>query len=108
MQTDKGLPADQALEPTERTKLKRFPVRGKFDRATINGILDSTPIGHMAFNHRGPALLPTVFGERTIMCIFTDLQRTECLPLWRRSENVVSWQRELTASCWRGPHFIIP
>jgi uncharacterized protein len=61
MQTDKELAADQALEPTERTKLKRFPVRGKFDRATINGILDSTPIGHMAFNHRGPALLPMVF-----------------------------------------------
>ena len=50
------------LEATERTRLRRFPVRGQFDRGTINSILDTTPIGHIGFNNQdGPAVLPMVF-----------------------------------------------
>ena len=35
------------LEPTARTTLRRFPVRGSFDRATVYGILDKAPIVHI-------------------------------------------------------------
>jgi nitroimidazol reductase NimA-like FMN-containing flavoprotein (pyridoxamine 5'-phosphate oxidase superfamily) len=61
MQADEDEALKDKLEATERTRLRRFPVRGQFDRVTINSILDITPIGHIGFNHSGPAVLPMVF-----------------------------------------------
>ena len=53
------------LEPTARTKLRRFPVRGSFDKATVYAILDKAPIVHIGFNKDGaPAMLPMVFWRR--------------------------------------------
>ena len=53
------------LEPTARTTLRRFPVRGSFDRATVYGILDKAPIVHIGFNKDGaPAMLPMAFWRR--------------------------------------------
>jgi len=52
---------DERVEVSARTKLRRFPVRGKFDRVTINSILDSAPLAHIAFETDSPAILPMVF-----------------------------------------------
>lgn len=50
------------LEVTPRTRIRHFPQQGKYDTDTIYGILDKTPIGHVAFNKDGlPAMLPMVF-----------------------------------------------
>lgn len=50
---------------TARTKLRRFPVRGSFDTATVYGILDKAPIAHIGFTKDGtPAMLPMVFWRR--------------------------------------------
>lgn len=51
----------QRLNPTERTRLKRFPARGRFERATINEILDAAVVAHLGFDWHGPAVLPMVF-----------------------------------------------
>ncbi len=55
---------DEELDITQRTRLRRFPIRGHFDRATINAILDAAPLAHIAFDHPGPAILPMVFWRR--------------------------------------------
>ena len=49
------------LEKTNRTKLRRFPLRGKFDKKTIFAILDKAPIAHIAFQFDTPAILPMAF-----------------------------------------------
>ncbi len=49
------------LEVTKRTKLRRFPVRGRFDKGTIYKILDATPLAHIGFQGETPSVLPTVF-----------------------------------------------
>lgn len=56
-----GVDRDEKLKVSERTRLRRFPVRGKFERATINEILDAAPMAHVGFDYRGPAVLPMVF-----------------------------------------------
>lgn len=50
------------LEVTPRTKVRRFPPRGKYDLETIFGILDKAPMAHISFIKDGmPALLPMTF-----------------------------------------------
>lgn len=49
------------LDVTKRTKLRRFPVRGRFDRENIYAILDAAPIAHIAFQGETPAVLPIAF-----------------------------------------------
>ena len=62
MQAEEDEALKDKLEATERTRLRRFPVRGQFDRGTINSILDTTPIGHIGFNnYDDAAILPMVF-----------------------------------------------
>lgn len=52
---------EQTLRITERTKLRRAYERGSFDRATINGILDATPLCHVGYLQDGkPAVTPTL------------------------------------------------
>ncbi|HVB78971.1 MAG TPA: pyridoxamine 5'-phosphate oxidase family protein [Candidatus Binataceae bacterium] len=51
----------QPLKQTGRTRLKRFPARGRFERATINQILDTAVVAHLGFDYQGPAVLPMVF-----------------------------------------------
>lgn len=53
--------ATAKLERTNRTKLKRFPGRGKFDRVSINAILDKAVLGHLGFDNGSPSVLPMVF-----------------------------------------------
>lgn len=56
------------LKTTPRTRLKRLPKRGRFDRATIHAILDATPLCHVGYTIDGkPLVTPTIHwreGER--------------------------------------------
>ena len=52
------------LTPTDRTRLRRLPARGAFDRATIDLILDEALVCHIAFVVEGqPFAIPTGFAR---------------------------------------------
>jgi len=52
------------FQVTERTKLKRLPERGRFDRETVYSILDAGFLCHVGFIHDGkPVVIPTAFGR---------------------------------------------
>ncbi len=52
------------LLETERTKLKRLPKRGHFDRETVYGILDEGFICHVGFAPQGqPFVIPTGYAR---------------------------------------------
>src|SRR3954454_12519996 len=54
-----SLPPD--LIPTDRTRLRRLPARGAFDRAMIDAILDEALVCHVGFVHEGqPFVIPTL------------------------------------------------
>ena len=49
------------LVPTDRTKIRRLPARGSYDRATAYAILDEALHCHVAFTvDAGPRVLPTI------------------------------------------------
>jgi uncharacterized protein len=49
---------------TERTRVRRNPKRGTYDRAAIDAILDESLIAHVAFVHDGrPAVIPTLIAR---------------------------------------------
>jgi nitroimidazol reductase NimA-like FMN-containing flavoprotein (pyridoxamine 5'-phosphate oxidase superfamily) len=51
----------EALQQTERTRLRRLPKRGSFDRAVVNAIIDGALICHVGFVHQGaPFVIPTL------------------------------------------------
>lgn len=52
------------ITPTDRTRLKRLPKRGSFDRQTVNAILDEAFICHIGFVADGqPYVMPTGFAR---------------------------------------------
>jgi hypothetical protein len=49
---------------TQRTRLYRKPDRGRYDRQTVNAILDEGLVCHLAFVREGhPYALPTIYGR---------------------------------------------
>jgi nitroimidazol reductase NimA-like FMN-containing flavoprotein (pyridoxamine 5'-phosphate oxidase superfamily) len=51
----------EALTPTERTRLKRLPKRGVYQRETINAILDEAMVCHVGFAYWDqPYAIPTL------------------------------------------------
>ncbi|RIL07802.1 MAG: pyridoxamine 5'-phosphate oxidase family protein [Proteobacteria bacterium] len=56
---------------SERTRLRRFPKRGHYDRATIDAILDAGIVCHLGFVHEGqPFVIPTAYariGDRLLL-----------------------------------------
>jgi uncharacterized protein len=47
--------------PTDRTRVRRVPARGEYERETIDGILDETLVSHLGFVHDGePVVIPTL------------------------------------------------
>jgi hypothetical protein len=48
--------------PTERTRVRRLPERGVYDRATIDGILDEALVAHLAWvtDEGSPRVIPTI------------------------------------------------
>ncbi len=54
----------KTLDPTKKTRVKRLPKRGVYDRETINSILDEAFICHVGFNVYGqPYVIPTGFAR---------------------------------------------
>jgi len=52
---------DIVLEQTEKTRIRRLPERGSYDRATIDAILDEALICHVGFVVEGrPVVIPTI------------------------------------------------
>ena len=52
------------ITPTERTKVKRIPKRGNFDRETIYSILDEGFVCHVGFTVNGqPFVIPTGYAR---------------------------------------------
>ncbi len=52
------------IKQTNRTKLKRLPKRGNFDREAVNSILDEALVCHVGFVVDGePFVIPTSYGR---------------------------------------------
>ncbi|HUR99896.1 MAG TPA: pyridoxamine 5'-phosphate oxidase family protein, partial [Pyrinomonadaceae bacterium] len=52
------------MTQTKRTTVQRLPARGKYDRATINSILDEGFICHVGFDLDGqPYVIPTGYAR---------------------------------------------
>jgi nitroimidazol reductase NimA-like FMN-containing flavoprotein (pyridoxamine 5'-phosphate oxidase superfamily) len=52
------------LQPTERTRVRRLPGRAKFDRGTIDAILDEGIVCHLGFVHADhPVVIPTLYAR---------------------------------------------
>jgi uncharacterized protein len=50
-----------ATVPTDRTRVRRVPARGEYERETIDAILDEALISHVGFVHDGaPVVIPTL------------------------------------------------
>lgn len=50
-----------ATAPTDRTRVRRVPQRGAYERETVEAILDETLISHIGFVHEGqPVVIPTL------------------------------------------------
>lgn len=55
----------EQFQPTERTKVKRSPKRGHYQKEIVFGILDSASICHVGFNHeQNPVVIPTIYGRK--------------------------------------------
>jgi hypothetical protein len=54
----------ETISPTERTRLRRLPARGEFDRATIYRILDEGFVCHVGFTiDESPFVIPTGYAR---------------------------------------------
>ncbi|MBM4335740.1 MAG: pyridoxamine 5'-phosphate oxidase family protein [Deltaproteobacteria bacterium] len=52
------------LAPTPRTRVKRLPQRGSYDREVLNAILDEGFLCHVAFLYEGQArVIPTIYAR---------------------------------------------
>jgi uncharacterized protein len=50
-----------ARPPTDRTRVRRIPEKGAYDRTTIDAILDAGLVAHLGFVHDGqPFVIPTL------------------------------------------------
>jgi hypothetical protein len=53
-----------SFEPTARTRLRRRPQRGRFERATVQAILDEALVCHVGFADDGhPVVIPMTFAR---------------------------------------------
>ncbi len=59
-----GAAAMKRIPTTERTRVRRKPERGSYDRATINAILDEALVCHVGFAVDGqPYVIPATYGR---------------------------------------------
>jgi hypothetical protein len=57
-------PMPDQLTPTDRTKVRRLPDRGTYDRAVIDEVIDEAYIAHVGFVVDGaPRVLPMTYGR---------------------------------------------
>lgn len=64
----------EKLPVTDLTRLRRFPIRGSFERETIYSILDKAPLAHIGFGSP-PSVLPMVFFRRDDHVYFHGAQK---------------------------------
>jgi len=58
-------PQGGGLGAGPRTKVRRMPSRGRYDRASIYGILDGAFVCHLGYTRQGqPMVVPMVFGRQ--------------------------------------------
>ena len=72
------------MQPTDRSQLRRLPVRGSHDAETIRQILDAGFLAHVGFTVDGqPFVIPTFFME-AVETAFTCTapRRAECCAHW--------------------------
>jgi len=49
---------------SDKSRVRRIPRRGHYDKETIYDILDETSVCHVAFNYDGyPVIIPTIYGR---------------------------------------------
>jgi uncharacterized protein len=57
--------------PPDRVRVRRAPQKGRYDRATIDGVLDRGLVAHLAFVHDGhPCCIPMLYarvGDRVLV-----------------------------------------
>ena len=54
----------QAVPASDRTRLRRRPERGRYDRESIDAILDEALVCHLGFSVDGqPFVIPTTFAR---------------------------------------------
>jgi len=54
----------RSKRPTQRTRVRRIPKRGAYDRSTIHAILDEGLVCHVGFVHQGqPFVIPTLYAR---------------------------------------------
>jgi len=58
--------ADRSSPPSQRTQVRRLPLRGAYDRETVHAILDAGFLCHVGFvaDAGHPVVLPTGYGRR--------------------------------------------
>jgi len=57
-------PMSDPLTPTDRTKVRRLPDRGTYDRAIIDEVIDEAYVAHVGFMVDGqPRVLPMTYGR---------------------------------------------
>ena len=62
--SEAGMNENEVAARSERSRVRRFPERGAYDRETIYGILDDARICHVGLaTHGGPVVIPTLFGR---------------------------------------------
>ena len=67
--------------PSERTRVKRLNKRAKYDKETVHGILDASPVCHVGYIFKGtPYVTPTCNGAKAITSIGTVHRPAGC---WR-------------------------
>jgi nitroimidazol reductase NimA-like FMN-containing flavoprotein (pyridoxamine 5'-phosphate oxidase superfamily) len=64
MASDEPVSASKRLEITERSRVRRRAMRGDYDRATVDAILDEGLVAHVGVVHEGgPVVIPTAYGR---------------------------------------------
>ena len=74
------------LGPTARTRVKRLPKRGHYDRVVVNEVLDAGFICHIGYVIDGqPYVTPPLIGAKAPTSTGTALQRAACCGRRRRA-----------------------
>ncbi|MFN4311300.1 MAG: pyridoxamine 5'-phosphate oxidase family protein [Ferrovibrio sp.] len=62
MPTIPRLPSAKSAAPSTRSRVKRVPDRGHYDRETVHAVLDAGHVCHIAFSQDGqPVVIPTAY-----------------------------------------------
>ena len=50
---------------SDKSRVRRIPKRGHYDRETVHAILDETSVCHVGFDFNGyPVIIPTIYGRK--------------------------------------------